>query len=74
MGYFSNASEGDIYEAQYCNRCVHNLDDVGCPVLVAHMLWNYEECNKPDSILHKMIPRHGVENGECFMFKAKEEE
>ena len=32
-------------------------------------MWNYEECNKADSVLHRMIPReeHG-ENGACVFF------
>ena len=56
MGYFSNSTEGMMYEAQYCDRCVHAHKEYGCPCWEAHMLWNYDECNKADSILHKMIP------------------
>lgn len=69
MGYFSNGTAGEIYEAQYCSRCVHQkLDDGGCRVMLAHMLYNYDECNKPDSILHLLIPRDGIENKQCTMF------
>lgn len=71
MGYFSNGCEGDSYEAAYCSRCVHRDGKdgkSGCAVLLAHMLHNYEECNKPDSILHLLIPRVGLSNGECSMF------
>lgn len=34
------------------------------------MLTNYDECNNPDSILHKMIPRSedGLRNEECVFF------
>ncbi len=69
MGYFANGTEGMEYEAKYCDKCVHNLEVHPCPVLVAHMFWNYEECNKPDSILHKMIPiKENGFCGECFCF------
>jgi len=70
MGYFANATEGDIYEGMYCDHCVHNLEEYGCPCLDAHMMWNYDECNNKDSILHKMIPR-GEENGnlQCLFYK-----
>ena len=69
MGYFANGTEGMEYEAKYCDRCVHNLEEHGCPVWAAHMLWNYEECNKPDSILYKMIPRKKDGFcGKCFSF------
>jgi len=68
MGYFSNGAEGDDYEAQYCAQCQHYAD--GCAVLEAHMLYNYQECNNEDSILHLLIPRSkdGLENSLCRMF------
>lgn len=31
MGYFANGTEGDMYEEQYCDRCVHQNAEVGCP-------------------------------------------
>ncbi len=68
MGYFSNGIEGDEYEAQYCNKCVHNLEEFGCPVLELHLLYNYDECNNEDSILHKAIPFEKGENGRCVFF------
>lgn len=69
MGYFSNGTEHEMYAAQYCVRCRH-YDDGGCPVIMAHMVYNYEECNKPDSILHMLIPRakEGAWNDQCRMF------
>ena len=69
MGYFSNGIDGERYEAQWCARCIHNLPEHGCPALTAHLLWNYDECNKPESILHRMIPRTpDGGNGQCFGF------
>lgn len=65
MGYFSNGTEGMIYEAQWCDKCVHQK---GCAVWNAHMLRNYDECNKEDSILHMLIPRTKGGNGKCTMF------
>ena len=74
MGYFSNGTEGMMYEDRYCVRCVHNHSRYGCPCWDAHQLWNYEECNKEESILHKMIPRSddGLSNEKCFAFMEKE--
>ena len=84
MGYFSNGTEGMMYEEEYCDNFVHRLEESECPILQAHMMWNYEECNKKDSILHKIIPKitvkgkdkNGVEfevptNGECIYFERK---
>ena len=56
MAYFANGTEGMMYEDEYCSKCVHMHEEHGCPCWDAHQLWNYDECNKPDSILHKMIP------------------
>ena len=71
MGYFSNSSEGMAYEARYCDRCLNQKpNDGGCTVWLAHMLFNYQECNKEDSILHLLIPRSAdkLDNAQCTMF------
>ena len=72
MGYFSNGTEGMDYEARWCNRCQHEgpPDGPGCVVWLAHILHNYKECNKKDSILHLLIPRSkdGLSNEQCAMF------
>lgn len=62
MAYFSNGTEGMIYEAQYCDKCVHRDGQdgkSGCPVWVAHFLYAYEECNSASNaktILDMLIP------------------
>lgn len=74
MGYFSNGSEGDMYEAQYCARCVHSNDENGCPVMLAHVLYAYEECNSKSNAAHiltMLIPPRKDQpafNDQCAMF------
>ena len=70
MGYFSNGSEGMLYEEQYCDRCEHQD---GCAVWMAHNIYNYDECNNPKSILHLLIPRSAdkLDNEQCRMFIEK---
>lgn len=73
MGYFPNGTEGEAYEAHYCAKCIHRDGPdgkSGCSVMLAHLLHNYDECNKPDSILHLLIPRvkDGIGNERCTMF------
>lgn len=74
MGYFANGTEGEMYEARYCHRCIHQgpPDGPGCSIMLLHLLHNYEECNKPDSMLHTLIPRAPLPegNGQCTMFVA----
>ena len=79
MAYFANSSEGEYYEEQYCNRCVHFALDEICPVLVLHELWNYEACRggaitatQEEKLKHTALdtlwPRENVGNGKCRMF------
>lgn len=67
MGYFSNGTEGMDYQEGYCSKCIHDKDE-NCPVWAAHLVHNYDECNKPESILHMLIPREGIRNLRCTMF------
>ena len=70
MGYFSNGSEGELYEQRYCSRCIHHKT---CPVWMLHLLLNYELCNAPEDnpgriALDMLIPRGEGGNEQCTMF------
>ena len=72
MGYFSNGTEGEMYEEEYCNKCIHD-ENQDCVILLAHHLYNYEDCNNKKSILHILIPRSKEGwNEKCKMFIKKE--
>ena len=76
MAYFSNGTESECYYAEYCAKCLHDQDAAkghGCHVWLLHLLHNYEECNKPDSFLHVLIPREKNGNGPCSMFAPRED-
>ena len=74
MAYFPNGESARDYEERYCDRCVHQKpDDGGCAVMLLHLLRNYEECDKPDSPLHVLIPRNGLDNEQCRMFYPSSE-
>lgn len=69
MGYFANGTEGVLYYERYCDRCIHEQDGRQCAVWLAHLVHNYAECNKDDSILHRLIPRDDLGNNrQCEMF------
>ena len=46
--------------------------------MLAHMLYNYDECENDKSILHLLIPQSssGLDNEQCTMFieKLREQE
>lgn len=75
MGYFANGTEGDMFEARQCARCVHEDPDKGCPVFLAHVLYAYELCNQKEHpgkvMLDMLIPRKGAHNDDCAMFHAR---
>ncbi len=73
MAYFSNGTEGMEYETAYCDKCVHQHKEWGCPCWAAHLSWNYDESHNKESILHKMIPRSkdGLSNAQCFAFTPR---
>lgn len=70
MGYFSNGTEGMMYEEKYCSNCIHGQDEEnGCAVFNAHLIYNYKDCNDDNSILHILIPRDKQHNNlKCAMF------
>lgn len=49
MAYFSNSTEGDMYEEKYCHNCINYKEDSGfssCPILELHAKFNYEQHEK----------------------------
>lgn len=69
MGSFSNGSEGDYYQQGYCEKCVHENEENGCPVWVYHLMCNREPEHEP--YLEMFIPTKGCRNGQCTMFIEK---
>lgn len=69
MGYFSNGTEGELYQEKYCNRCMHDKNK-NCPIWLAHLLYNYELCNSKNNPLNILIPlsKDGLTNEQCTMF------
>lgn len=79
MGFFSNGTEGDMYQSQFCARCI-NWKDVGdgrgagCPVWDLHMLYNYDQHKKAstEAALAMFIPRDAAGwNRQCAMFHER---
>lgn len=73
MTYFSNGTEGDIWETRNCVGCVHRSEEKGCPVLVAHLIGNHDQHGDDPKavivrdILATLIPMEGVFPGPCAM-------
>lgn len=89
MGYFSNGTEGAMFEEAFCVRCVHYDHELGvdkpCPVWMAHLLFAYDECNSNSNaktILDMLIDDekvtapdgHEFTSQRCRMFSEETEE
>lgn len=88
MGYFSNGTEGDAYEADHCHKCTHYVDGC-CAVLDIHRTYNYDQFPEHERtadakrmatalrfVLGLLIPRSkdGIGNDQCKMFHPKQED
>lgn len=72
MGYFPNGTAGEMYQEAYCDRCLNDANG-DCPIWLAHLFYNDDERDNPDSILHLLIPRSkdGLGNEQCTMFMPR---
>lgn len=67
MGHFSNGTEGKMYEGKWCNRCVHDISEEGCPIMMLHFFHQGEEAAQP--LLDQIIPLNEKGyNRKCKMF------
>ena len=59
MAYFSNSTEGAIFDEQ-CSRCVFGERD--CPIALVQMLFNYDQVgNKTaEEIMNNLVDERGV--------------
>ena len=66
MGYFSNGTEGESYQEQFCNHCLNDRNE-DCPIWGLQLSYNYN-CAYWD-ILDQFIPKtKDGRNGQCKMF------
>ena len=65
MAYFSNSSDGSVFDAQ-CSECKYGQSP--CPIAFVQLTWNYEACNNnvATNILNNLVNNDGT----CEMYKA----
>jgi hypothetical protein len=68
MAYFSNGTEGMVFDEQ-CSMCKYG--DKPCPIAWVQLEYNYEACNNKTAraILDNLIK----DDGTCEMFKNFQE-
>ena len=69
MAYFSNGSEGMVFEDQ-CARCFYG--EKPCPIAWVQIEYNYEAVN--NDIATKILNELVKNDGTCAMFKTFKED
>lgn len=67
MAYFSNGSEGMVFNEQ-CERC--RFGEESCPIACIQLVYNYDACN--NKIATKIMDDLVEQDGTCMMFKQFE--
>lgn len=64
MAYFSNGSEGEVFDFE-CSTCKYGKQP--CPIAYVQMNFNYSACN--NKIAREILDMLVSDNGECSMKK-----
>lgn len=68
MAYFPNGSAGMILDDQ-CDDCFHASIFTGCPICLAQMEFNYDQCSDGQEKLKDCLNMLVGEDGICKMRK-----
>ena len=64
MGYFSNGTEGTVFDHQ-CSLCKYG--EKNCPIAFVQQMYNYDACN--NKVAREILDELVKDNGTCAMFK-----
>ena len=63
MAYFSNGTEGEVFDEQ-CSKCKYGKDP--CPIAWVQMQYNYKQLDS--KIAREMLSELVKKDGTCVMF------
>jgi len=69
MAYFSNGTEGEVFDNQ-CLKCKYG--EKPCPIAGVQMEYNYDACN--NEVASKILNDLVKQDGTCVMFKMFEDD
>lgn len=69
MAYFSNGSEGEIFDAQ-CGKCKYG--EHPCPVAAMQLLYNYDQIGNELAI--KIMDNFVKDDGTCTVFEMAKQD
>jgi len=67
MAYFSNGTEGAVFEDQ-CAKCKYG--QLPCPIAFVQMEYNYEQHNDKTGTTTKLLNELVKDDGSCSIYEA----
>lgn len=64
MAYFSNGSEGEVFDAQ-CDKCKYGM--APCPVAAMQACWNYDQVG--NEVARQIMDNFVKQDGTCTVFE-----
>lgn len=71
MAYFSNGSEGAVFDDQ-CAKCKYG--DKPCPIAFVQMEYNYDQLNDTTETARKMLDALVKSDGTCTMWELAKQD
>ena len=69
MAYFSNSSDGSVFDAQ-CSKC--KFGNYACPVAAMQLLWNYDQVG--NKLAEQIMDNFVKQDGTCTVFEMAKED
>jgi hypothetical protein len=66
MAYFSNGSEGMVFDAQ-CSKC--KFGDKPCPIAAIQINYNYDQLKDSSGIARKIMDELVKDDGTCTVYE-----
>ena len=66
MAYFSNSTDGMIFDEQ-CSECIQADLDAFCPIAAVQMEFNYIQCKANNGDLQRAMSMLVGDDGKCRM-------
>lgn len=70
MAYFSNGTEGEVFDEQ-CGKC--KFGQHPCPIAAVQMLYNYDQHNDKTGTATKILDGLVKDDGTCEMYELSPE-
>lgn len=71
MAYFSNGSEGMVFDAQ-CAKC--KFGDKPCPIAAIQMIYNYDQLNDKTGTARKIMNELVKDDGTCTVYEMAKQD